>query len=78
MPEYRNLSGESGVLAYAVQEGAITVQFVDGHTYLYTNRSAGEANIREMQAFAERGRGLSTFISRKVKDRYERKWQGSI
>jgi len=73
MAKYLNLSGNSGVLAYAVQEGAIIVQFVDGHAYLYTDRSAGEANIREMQALAERGRGLSTFISRTVKDGYERK-----
>ena len=78
MQRYHNLSRKSGVVAYAVEKGAITIQFADGHVYLYTHRSAGAANIRKMQALAERGRGLSTFVSRNVKDGYERKWQGSI
>lgn len=69
MPRYRNLSGESGVVAYEIGEGAITVAFRGGERYLYTARSAGAENIAKMQELARAGRGLATFVSQHVKDR---------
>lgn len=72
---YRNLSGGSGVAAYQIGPGAIAVRFTDGVTYVYTDRTAGAARIREMQRLAEAGQGLNGFISRVVKDRYVLKLQ---
>ena len=72
---YKRLSGDSGVVAYEIGKGAITVLFDNGWHYLYTGRSAGASNIAQMQRLAQAGRGLSTFISQFVHDRYERKWQ---
>jgi hypothetical protein len=70
MPRYLNLDGDSGVAAYDIAPGAIAVMFVDGDVYIYTDASTGRATVEQMQALARRGRGLSTFISRYVRDRY--------
>lgn len=72
---YKRLSGDSGVVAYEIGDGSIMVLFDNGWHYLYTRRSAGAANIAQMHRLARAGRGLSTFISQSVHDRYECKWQ---
>ena len=73
MQRYGNHSRESGVVAYDIDAGQIIVQFRNGERYLYTEDSAGAANIATMQELARAGRGLSTFISQHVHDRYARK-----
>jgi hypothetical protein len=73
MERYKNLGGNSNVVAYEIGEGAITVQFGDGSVYFYTNQSAGMANIKEMQQLAVAGQGLNSFIGRVVKKGYARK-----
>ena len=73
MQRYGNHSRESGVVAYDIDAGQITVQFRNGDRYLYTEDSAGAANIAKMQELARAGRGLSSFISQHVHDRYARK-----
>jgi hypothetical protein len=73
MQRYGNQSRESGVVAYDIDAGQIIVQFRNGERYLYTEDSAGAANIAKMQELARAGRGLSTFISQHVHDRYARK-----
>jgi hypothetical protein len=73
MQHYGNHNRESGVVAYDIDAGQITVQFRNGERYLYTEDSAGAANIAKMQELAKAGRGLSSFISQHVHDRYARK-----
>jgi hypothetical protein len=73
MQRYKNLSGESGVLAYEIGDRSITIRFSDGDRYLYTDQSAGAENIAEMQRLATLGSGLSTFISQVIRERYARK-----
>jgi hypothetical protein len=73
MQRYGNQSRESGVVAYDIDAGQIIVQFRNGERYLYTEDSAGAANIATMQELARAGRGLSSFISQHVHDRYARK-----
>ena len=70
MQDYLNLSGNSGVAAFAISKDSITVKFVNGGTYVYTQRSAGRQNIAIMKTLAQRGKGLSTFITTYVSDRY--------
>lgn len=70
MKRYRNLSGESGVVAYESHAHSIVVKFQDGASYEYTEQSTGADAIRLMKELASRGQGLSTFISRFVRDRY--------
>jgi hypothetical protein len=73
MQRYKNCSGESGVVAYDIDTGSITVQFSGGDRYLYTDDSVGAANLAEMQRLAASGRGLCSFISRVIRNRYARK-----
>jgi hypothetical protein len=72
---YANLSGDSGVTFYSIGVDSITVEFQDGWRYLYSHASAGRANVEHMITLARAGRGLSTFISREVRERYASKWR---
>jgi hypothetical protein len=76
MKPYKNLSGHSGVVAYDITNDAIHIVFRDGDepNYLYDAASAGRANLEAMKRLALAGRGLSTFISRNVRDGYARRW----
>lgn len=75
MESYRNLSGESGVVAYELLPSAIVVQFNNGWKYEYTERSAGASAVATMHRLARAGRGLSGFISMNVRDAYTRKFR---
>ncbi|HUT97480.1 MAG TPA: hypothetical protein VM054_00215 [bacterium] len=74
MQTYANLGGNSNVVGYELGAGTIIVYFRDGHSYLYTDASAGPDNIAEMHALAEAGRGLNGFINRYVRKMYDSKW----
>ena len=76
MQKYRNLGGNSGVDSYEIGDGSITVRFTDGWAYLYTDAVTGAGDVRQMQALAERGAGLNSYISRVVKKRWADKWRG--
>ena len=73
MQRYANRSGDSGVVAYALGQDSITVKFIGGDRYEYTEDSAGVEHIARMRERAANGRGLSTYISQHVRDRYARK-----
>ena len=73
MQPYRNLAGDSGVVAYDTGADFIRVRFIGGETYLYTYRSAGARNVEQMKSLAANGKGLSTFISRTIKGMYSAK-----
>lgn len=73
MKQYLNLSGDSGVRAYLPGPDAIAIEFLDGSVYLYTSDSAGIDTIARMLELAERGRGLSAYISQHVGDAYAQK-----
>ena len=74
MPRYRNLSGDSGVVAYETTSDSITLTFINGERYLYGAQRPGRAEVDQMKMLATLGRGLSTFVSQHVRDRYERKF----
>jgi hypothetical protein len=73
MQRYKNLSGNSGVVAYEICPKHIKVRFSDGTVYLYTNASAGPRHVQHMKDLARRGQGLSSFISTSVREAYARK-----
>jgi hypothetical protein len=70
MQRYKNLSGELCVVAYEISDTSITIKFRGGESYLYTQESAGRAELAEMQRRARAGQGLSTFISQVIRNRY--------
>ena len=71
MTPYRQLGGPSGVEAYRLAPDAISVKFVDGRTYTYTDASAGSIVVEQMKQLAASGKGLSTYISQHVRGNYE-------
>jgi hypothetical protein len=74
MQRYKNVQGSSGVVAFELRPRSVVVQFQDGYKYEYTSESAGASTIAEMKKLALSGRGLSTFISQRVRERYARKY----
>lgn len=76
MTPYRNLSGNSDVATYEATEGSIHVVFKSGRfrNYLYNSVRPGQVVVERMKALAAQGRGLNSYISSVVKDRYARKW----
>jgi hypothetical protein len=52
MERYRNLSGNSGIIAFEIGANFVRVQFSHGAPYLYTYQSAGIANVDEMKRLA--------------------------
>ena len=75
MERYKNLSGDSNVVAYELGQGSITVQFATGthRTYLYDSVRPGPAMVTEMRRLAVAGRGLNSYIGRVVKGGYSGK-----
>lgn len=73
MRRYANLSGNSGVVAYAIGKDFIEVKFADGWIYRYTHASAGPVHVEAMKKLALAGRGLSTYIVRHVRKSYASK-----
>ena len=73
MERYKNLSGKSGVRAYQIREHSIVIEFKGNGKYLYTYDRPGREHVEEMKKLAVEGFGLSTYISRNVKNRYLRK-----
>ena len=67
---YGNRDGHSGVVSYAMVDGGIAVRFVDGAVYLYDQACPGAAHVARMKTLARGGRGLATYISRRVGRRY--------
>lgn len=73
MPHYRNLAGDSGVVAYEIGADWIDVQFLNGAVYRYDARSVGRRDLAKMKSLAIAGRGLSSFIATEVRERYASK-----
>jgi hypothetical protein len=76
MQRYANLHGHSGVVAYELGEGSITVRFAgdDGPCYLYNAERPGPEAVAHMQRLAKAGRGLMTYINQHVRENYARHW----
>jgi hypothetical protein len=70
LQRYENRHRDSGVTAYEIGDDYIKVEFADGPLYLYTHDVPGPRKVERMKRLARQGRGLSTYISRNVRDRY--------
>lgn len=76
MERYKNLNGDSNVVAYQLGAGTITVQFATGayKNYVYDAVTPGAATVAELSRLAEAGRGLNSYIARVVKKNYANKY----
>ena len=73
MKRYKNLSGNSAVAAYEIGKDSVKVGFTTNSVYIYSDQSAGHPNINQMKVLALAGKGLGTFITANVKERFARK-----
>jgi len=69
MTPYKNLGGDSNVVAYANWADFIIVQFKPNKshsctTYTYTYQSAGAQAIEDMKKLADAGRWLNAYINK--------------
>ncbi|TDK29570.1 hypothetical protein [Luteimonas terrae] len=67
---YGNRHGGSGVRAFAILGDTLSVEFVDGAVYDYRRRDVGARRFDAACAAARTGRGLSTCVSRHLRDRF--------
>lgn len=74
MERYKNLSGNSGVVAFEIGSNSIIVKFENGQMYGYDSYKPGAYHVREMQRLALLGRGLGTYINKYVGKNYSRKF----
>jgi hypothetical protein len=63
MKPYKNLSGDSGIVAYEYERDWIRVRFLSGEDYTYFRQGIGAANLTTMKGLADAGKGLATFIN---------------
>lgn len=75
MEPYKNLAGNSGVLAFEIGPDYIEVVFQGGAVYRYDYDRPGPDATEDMKGLAEAGRGLSTYISQIVQDGYAERLQ---
>ena len=69
MERYINFGGDADIIAFDVDADSIRVEFSNGDICLYTGKSVGIENIREMISLAIEGGSLSQFILNHVKSR---------
>jgi hypothetical protein len=69
MTRYANLNGDSPISRFEIGPDHIDVQF-GAWIYRYTAANPGRAHVERMKALATSGRGLATYISTHVKNRY--------
>ena len=76
MTPYRNLNGNSNIVAYETTEDSIHVYFGSGthRNYLYNYVYPGKAAIDSMKILASQGHGLNSYISTTVKSNFAKKW----
>ena len=73
MRSYRDIDGDSGVVAYSVSGTSITVRFHDGSEYVYDSIRPGSYHVQQMIALAERGDGQNRYINKHVGRNFSRK-----
>ena len=71
MRQYGGHAKSHGVIAYEVGPDSIDVEFTSGWVYRFSYDKPGALRVERMKELAESGRGLSTFISKHVKNRYQ-------
>lgn len=70
MRTYQNISGRSGVKAFAIADKFIIVLFNNDKAYHYSYAVSGISSVEQMKALALSGLGLNTFINQHVRKHY--------
>jgi hypothetical protein len=70
MQRYRTTK-RSGVQGFEIGPDSIDVEFSSGWIYRFSYLKPGAQRVEHMKQLAESGHGLSTFINKHVKNRFE-------
>ncbi|WP_348268911.1 hypothetical protein P8936_07000 [Edaphobacter paludis] len=73
MQPYKNLSGTSGVVAFEAGDDHINIEFEGKQRYRYDYTIPGKKEVETMKSLAKRSKGLATFISKNVRERFAAK-----
>lgn len=72
MERYQNLSGNSSITYFEINDTSITIWFKGAtKTYTYSYSKAGRLHVEQMKELAFNGSGLSAYITRHVKKLYD-------
>jgi len=71
MRQYGEHTRKHGVRGFEIQEEAIDVEFTSGWIYHFSYQKPGAPRVEHMKQLAESGHGLSTFINKHVRNRFE-------
>ncbi len=63
-------SHPSGVGYFKTGDDYIIIEFIDGRKYLYNYEKPGKRHVEKMKMLAIRGKDLSTYINKYVRDNY--------
>lgn len=73
MEKYDNLSGNSPVTHFQIEEDRISVWFRgNSRPYIYPEYKTGGFHLAQLQDKAISGSGLSAYITKNVKDKFIR------
>jgi hypothetical protein len=78
MQKYSSDDHESGVVAYSIGDRDIKILFPsdkDGQPFVYTYSyfKPGKKHVEEMKKLAVKGSGLTTYINKNIRGKYERR-----
>ena len=73
MEQYKNFSGNSGVLMFEKARDSITIKFRGDRTYLYNYVSPGKGHVDQMKSLADTGSGLGTYVNKYIKGNFARR-----
>ena len=71
MRQYGANHKKHGVQAFEIGPDSIDIEFSSGWIYRFSYQKPGQPRVEKMKALAESGHGLSTFINKHVKNRFE-------
>ena len=71
MRQYGGHARKHGVVRYNLHPDSIEVEFTSGWIYQFSYAKPGALRVERMKQLAEAGTGLSTFINKYVRTRYE-------
>lgn len=74
MKTYKNLSGNSGIVAYETGKDFIKIKFEgESGIYTYNYEHPGRVPVEKMKLLALKGEGLGTFVIEQVGANYASK-----
>lgn len=71
MEQYANISGNSPITYYQIENDKIVIWFKGGRSYSYSYQKAGRKHVDTMKSLALSGSGLSAYITRNVRFDYD-------